>query len=159
MQDIGESSLFPRQAAGYARGKLLMYDPDVVDLSIAYDRHAPELEHAVTLYFYPRRRDGEAEFTSAKGALTRVHAGARLVSERAFELAKNGQPHRGLLATFEFEDDFAGRRQPVSSQLLVVELPRRMFKARTTAPAAQAQAAEAGLLALLEQVAWDNDPD
>lgn len=159
MADVGESPLFPKQAADYTRGKMLMYEPTVVNLSIAYDRFDSELQNAVTLYFYPRRQECLAEFESAKRGLTRAHPGASLVSEKSVELEKGGKTHRGLMATFEYQDVLAFVRQTVSSQLLVVELPRRFFKVRSTAPQRQGALAEAEMLELLEQVAWDNDPD
>ena len=62
--------------------------------------------------------------------------------------------YQARVATFTFEADFAYRRQTAFSELVLVELPTRYFKARNTAPAAQAAVAESSVLALLEKVNW-----
>jgi hypothetical protein len=154
---LGDPSLFPLHAAGYAKGEVITYDPGSGNCSVAYDRFDSELQNAVTLYSCPLLRDAATELASVERAVMQAHPGARLVSEKELELIKRATPHRALVATFEFEDEFLGERQVVSSQVVVIARPRRFVKVRSTAPVAQGARAEESMLRLLEVLGWDED--
>ena len=114
-----------------------------------------ELQDAVTLYFYPRMNDAAAQVAQEEAQVLQSHPGARVLDRRDLPLQRNGATYTARLATFEFEEVFAGRLQRVSSQLLVAFRALGTFKARSTAPFAQAVQAQASFLRLLEGVAWD----
>ncbi|HEX7688538.1 MAG TPA: hypothetical protein VF453_12570 [Burkholderiaceae bacterium] len=155
VEDFGRWDRFPVEVAGYRRGAVVRYAPGLVDYSIAYERMDAELQDAVTLYFYPRMNDAAAQVAQEEAQVLQSHPGARVLDRRDLPLQRNGATYTARLATFEFEEVFAGRLQRVSSQLLVAFRALGTFKARSTAPFAQAVQAQASFLRLLEGVAWD----
>lgn len=149
-----ESGRFPLQVGSYRRGKIAVYHPVVANYSIEYDRYDNVLQHAVTLYYYPRSSRMEEQFTGEKMTVLRGHPGATLTAERRLLMWKDGYSFQAFIATFEFDAMFAGRDQRLSSQLILVALPDQSFKVRSSAPVAQASAAESGTLELLEAIDW-----
>lgn len=154
-----DSQFFPLRAAGYTRGRILVYEPMSRNCSVAYDRDDAELRSSVTLYLLPRERTADAEYAASKASILQLHAGAEIASEKHIELEKHGRSYPALAATFAFSDSLNGTGQPVSSDLVVIELPNRLVKVRTTAPREQRARADEALLALLEQLGWDHDPN
>jgi hypothetical protein len=155
VEDFGRWDRFPAEAAGYRRGAVVRYAPGLVDYSIAYDRDDAEVQDAVTLYFYPRMNDAAAQVAREEAQVLQSHPGARVLDRRDVPLQRNGATYTARLVTFEYEQVFAGRLQRVSSQLLVAFRALGTFKARSTAPSAQAAQAQAAFLRLLDEVAWD----
>ncbi|MGN6528077.1 MAG: hypothetical protein ACTHL8_16945 [Burkholderiaceae bacterium] len=153
--DFGRWDRFPAEVAGYRRGAVVRYAPGLVDYSIAYDRMDAQVQDAVTLYFYPRMNDAAAQVAQEEAQVLQSHPGARVLDRRDLPLQRNGATYTARLVTFEFEEVFAGRLQRVSSQLLVAFRALGTFKARSTAPFAQAVQAQASFLRLLDGVAWD----
>ncbi len=151
---VGDSQNFPLRAAEYQRGKMLMYQPGMRNYSIAYDRFDATLQNAVTLYFYPLARPIAEQFNAEKQEILRAHPGGMLLAERQTSVQKNGLSFQAFIATFEFEDIFARQQQKVFSELVLVALPDRFFKVRSSAPIAKASPAEASMFELLEKINW-----
>ncbi len=152
--DFGEFERFPAEVAGYHRGNATAYAPNLVNYSIAYDQYNGELHNTVTLYFYPKADNTAQHQQEAESAVFQANAESKLVSRRSMTVPYNGQSFAATLTTFEYERQFAGKKQRVSSQLLMVFLPTKTFKVRSTAPLDQAARAEAAMLHLLEGLAW-----
>ena len=150
--DFGQYERFPAAVAGYRRGVVTAYAPALLDYSVAYDRYDEQLQNAITLYFYPRLPGNQLE--AEQSEVTRVHRGAMVRSNKEVTLQGRGGVYNASLISFEYEDTFAGRQQHVSSQLLLVLLPTRSFKVRSTAPVGQAEVAEGAMLKVVEGVAW-----
>jgi len=151
---MGELASYPIHVAGYTRGKMLMYDAVRIDCSIAYERSDSDLQQAITLYLYPRSTDETAQFAAEKELVLGVHPAGKHVSDERMELLKDGQAYPAHVATFEFEDTMNGRMQALSSQLVLITLPTRWVKVRSTAPLAQSEIAERGMLDLLDKLQW-----
>jgi len=151
---VGDSENFPVEVADYQRGKMFMYEPGLTNYSIAYDRYDAKLQNAVTLYFYPLAGSLAGQFNAEKQTILRAHPGAVLRSERQMSITKNGVLFQASIATFEFDQVFARQQQTVFSELVLVSLPDRFFKVRSTAPIGQASSAEASMFTLLEKVNW-----
>lgn len=151
---IGETERFPLQLGPYRRGKILIYAPGMTNFSVAYDRFDAELQNAVTLYFYPRARRMDEQFAAEKLAVLRAHPGAVLLGEKRTLVWKKGYSFEAFIASFEFDGEFALREQRMSSQLVLVALPDRSFKVRSSAPVAQTALAESSVYELLEKIDW-----
>jgi hypothetical protein len=151
---VGDTPNFPLQVGPYRRGKMIMYQPGMKDHSIAYDRYDSTLQNAVTLYFYPLARPAAEQFGAEKQEVLHAHLGSVVLGEREISLQKNGTSFPALVATFRFDEFFAGRQQTVFSELVLVALPNHFFKVRSSAPFDQGVVAEASMLELLEKVNW-----
>lgn len=149
-----ETGRFPLQLGPYRRGKIVLYEPGMTNYSIAYDRFDADLQNAVTLYFYPRARRMDEQFSAEKLAVLRAHPGAVLLGERRALVWNKGYSFEAFIASFEFDGELARREQRISSLLVLVALPDRSFKVRSSAPAAQAASAEASMFDLLEKMDW-----
>ncbi len=90
--------------------------------------------------------------------LRRCMGGARLSASArrgSRQTQARDRPYATRVATFRYDEVFAGREQTVFSELLLIELPRRrLLKVRSTAPLAQAAVAEGSLLDLMERLDW-----
>ncbi len=115
--DFAQWDKFPAECAGYKRGRIIAYAPAMADFSIAYDRRDADLQNAVTLYFYPRMKDSQAQLRAEEDEVMRVHRGGRVVDRRSISIDHQGTGTDATLITFEFTDVFAGRLQAVASQL------------------------------------------
>ena len=158
--DFGRFDSFPASVAGYARGDVMAYAPHLADFSIAYDSRSFSLQNAVTLFFYPHRHDDPAaQLADEEQQVLRAHEGARVVGRRDVTLSHGAASREATLVSFEFDGDFAGSRQPLASQLLLVFRGRNVFMVRSTAPQSQGALAERAMLELVQRVDWESVPD
>lgn len=149
-----DSRRFPPQVGAYRRGRVIEYQSRMESYSIEYDRYDEDLQHVVTLHFYPRERRLEEQFGREKLGVLRAHPGTSLVAEEQTLIWKDGHSFAARIATFEWDGAFADREQRISSQLFLIELPDRSFKVRGSGPAAQARAAGVAVRELLGRVDW-----
>ena len=153
-----DGSAYPVEVAGYRRG--LVYGMNLsnrggpLDASVAYDRTEADLDNTVTLFI--RRQPGSIKslLPHEKALVRQMHNGTALVSEKELSVSKNGRNYPAVVASFEYTDLFAGQRQALFSQLILVQVKDRVLKVRSTAPAAQAAAAQRYTMRLLDKVNW-----
>lgn len=145
---------FPSRVAGYARDRVLAYTPDMKDYSVAYNIYDQNLKNAVTLYFYPGVGDIEKQFEHEKHQIVTPRPGIVAIGESTATLVKNGVIYTARVAKHRYRDVSAQQRQEVHSEPILVSLPARYFKIRSTALPAQAPVAEAKVRELLEIVDW-----
>ena len=150
----GAPSDFPLQVGGYIRGKALSYAPGDQNVSVAYNHDDPVLQNAITLYFYPSPVSATELYEAEKQLVLNRHRNGALVQESVLALEKNGVSYTARNAVFSYREDFAGRRQDLFSQLILVELPDRFFKVRSSAPVDQAALAENSTIFLVNSVNW-----
>ena len=131
---------------------MYLYRPGMTDHSVGYNNFGIALQSAVTLYFYPLDLPFEEQYVMEKAGILRAHGGATIDEEQQTSLQTNGIKYNARLATFTYEENFGGTQQKVFSELMLVQLPTRYFKVRSTAPASQAAEAKLRTLALLENV-------
>ena len=131
-----------------------MYEPGMEHHSIAYTRVDSALQNAVTIYFYPKGIEFEKQFEFEKQQIVSAHLNSKFLTEREDSFEKNGASFRGRVATFSYDENFAGKRQTVYSQVILIDLPLRFVKLRSTAPLGQDKLADVSVLGLMEVVNW-----
>jgi hypothetical protein len=151
-----ELDAFPATAAGYVRGKMVKYEPGMKNYSVGYNLVEPAVQNMVTLYFYEAQSPLAEQFEIEKRYIVANHPGTTLVAESPVTLVKSGVAYQGRTATYNFSEVLFLRNQPVFSQVVLIKLPDRYFKIRTTAPRDQAALAEAKTRELLEAIDWAN---
>jgi hypothetical protein len=129
---------FPDAVGDFVRAGFTRYDIAGLDVGAGYELTAPEgaLAAAVSIHPLPAAAC-EAAFERGKREVAADHPGAKLTEETAARLEKGGASHAGRKAAFTFNDLFAGRRQPLRSELYVF-CPvgeRWIIKYRFTGPA------------------------
>lgn len=153
--DFGQLERYPAEAAGFHRGRVVEYVPPMSDFSVSYNLYDERLQVAATLYFYAAGRDGPSLFAAEVAGVQQARPGVRVVSQEARTLlARDGATHTAQVAIFAFEDNFAGQRRPLWSQLVLVMRGDRAFKARVTAPAEQGAEVDTRVMRLLGAVGW-----
>jgi len=152
--DFAQWDRFPAECASYRRGGVTAYAPALADYSVAYDRYDAALQNAVTLYFYPRMKDPAAQLRAEEAEVTNAHRDGHVVGRRSLVLEREGASYEATLVTFEYGGLFAGKQQPLNSQLWVVFLKSGTFKVRSTAPIDEAALSETSVQQLLQCVKW-----
>ena len=159
VSDFGHFDSFPAVVDDYARISVHAFAPDMSDFSIGYNSSGAGVISAVTLYFYPRRLDRAAQARDEERQVLQAHPGGRVVGRRSVTLTHGTQAREATLVTYAFDGDFAGIRQSLASQQLLVFRDKGIFMVRSTAPQAQGEAAERAMLALVQRVDWESVPD
>ncbi len=157
--DFGQFDSFPAVVDDYTRVSVHAFAPDMSDFSIGYNARGPALASTVTLYFYPRRLDKTAQARDEERQVLQAHPGGRVVDRRTITLTHGTQSHEATLVTYAFDGDFDRVPQPLASQQLLVFRDKGIFMVRSTAPQAQAAAAERAMLALVRRVDWESVAD
>jgi hypothetical protein len=149
-----DGSAYQVEVAGYRRGLVYGMNRGPLDASVAYDRTEADLDNTVTLFI--RRQPGSIKslLPHEKALVRQMHNGTALLSEKEISVSKNGRNYPAVVASFEYTDLFAGQRQALFSQLILVQVKDRVLKVRSTAPAAQAVAAQRNTMRLLDRVNW-----
>jgi hypothetical protein len=156
---FGHYDSFPAVVDDYARAEVHAFAPDMSDFSIGYNSVSLAAANAVTLYFYPRRLDKMAQARDEERQVLQAHPGGRVVDRRSVTLTHGAHSHEATLVTYAFDGDFAGSRQPLVSQQVLVFRDKGIFMVRSTAPKAQGEAAEQAMLALVQHVDRESVPD
>jgi hypothetical protein len=154
--DFGRFDSFPATVGPYARGEVTAFAPAMADFAIGYNSAGASLDNAVTLYFYPHGHDTAVDqLRDEQQQVLSAHPGARVVGQRQVTLGGR----EATLVSFAYDGDFAGRDQPLASQLLLVFRDHAIFMVRSTAPRSQGAHAEEAMLDLVRHLAWDSVPD
>jgi len=149
----GSELTFPASVGEFRRTSVHSYDSKALDVSAGYDLVAASRAIAATVYVYPATRiisilspadvvaltralAANQEFETRKQEILRSHPGARLIAERNVPPPLDSIPLLGRMATFEFEDVFAGQRQDLHSDLYLFSYvgEKWMVKYRFTYP-------------------------
>jgi hypothetical protein len=130
----GSNLTLPASYGEFRRTSLRRYDTKALDVSAGYDLVVATDQIAATVYVYPapsitsilsppevialaRSLAANQEFQDRKQEIIRAHPSARLLSERDVPPPLDSIPLMGRVATFEFEDVFAGQSQELRSDL------------------------------------------
>ena len=125
---------FPHSVGDFQRSKVLRYDTENLDMSAGYDLITVMGSVAATIYVYPapslisigsppnvvaaaRDRLAQNEFEARKREVMHFRPGALLIEEREVSLQQGNATYLGKMATFEYEEVFAGQRQLLRSHL------------------------------------------
>lgn len=174
---VGDTPDYPLQAAGFTREKILSYraddslpgdNPDLSDVSIAYDLLTPGAQIASTIYVthaptvYPgllEQNDPlKALFEGNKSTIVQHRPGAELLGEVKETLTRNGRKYTALVATYRFNGVFMRKQQTVYSVLMVWRHEDNFIKLRSTTPYSQRKPSRQNNLNLLNAVNWTAPP-
>jgi len=125
--------VFPAELAGFQRVTVARVSQTQPDAAVSYNLTGEAGPMAATLYLSrapilptvglspdavagARARACRAEFETAKRDISALHA-TRLLEERTVSLRKNARLRRGRLAVLAYPANFAGRRQPLRTDL------------------------------------------
>lgn len=143
--------LFPKHVLDFTRGQFHTYDPEGLDVSMGYDLVNPTNLIAITVYVYPgpklisiyspadviettRRKLTDIHFQKVKAQVLDYHPETSLVLEQEITMQFQGQSLYGYSATFQSEEYFAHRVQPIISLAEVFAFDKWIIKFRITHP-------------------------
>lgn len=164
---------FPLAVGDFRRSLVQRYDQDGLDLSAGYDLYLrQEKKIAVTVYVYPapplvsigsppgtvasaRTFLAKSEFEARKREVLQSRPGARLIEDTEISVPIGGTLRVGRMATFEYEDQFAGQRQSLRSHLCMLNFVGGTWaiKYRITYPASLEATRE--IDTILQGVPWN----
>lgn len=163
---------FPLAVGDFRRILVERYDQDGLDLSAGYDLYLRQQKIAATVYVYPapplvsigsppgtvastRAFLAKSEFEARKREVLQPRPGARLIEDTEISVPIGGTVRVGRMATFEYEDQFAGRRQSLRSHLCMFNYVGGTWalKYRITYPASLEATHE--IDTLLQGVPWN----
>lgn len=163
---------FPLAVGDFRRSLIQRYDQDGLDLSAGYDLYLRQQKIAATVYVYPspslvsigsppgtvvsaRTFLAKREFEARIREVLQPRPGARLIEDTEISVPIGGTVRVGRMATFEYEDQFAGRRQPLRSHLCMFNFVGGTWalKYRITYPASLEATRE--IDTLLQGVPWN----
>lgn len=125
---------FPIAVGEFQRGVLQRYDQDGLDLSVGYNLYDSRRQIITTDYVYPapplvsigsppetvtsaRAFLAHNEFEARKCEIMQPRPGARLIEDTEISIPNGGNVRIGRMATFEYNEQFAGRQQSLRSHL------------------------------------------
>lgn len=131
---VASGMTFPLSVGDFHRSKVIRYDTEILDMSAGYDLVTVTGSVAATVYVYPapslisigsppnvvaaaRDRLAQNEFAARKREVMQYRPGAILIQEKEVSLQQNNAANVGKMATFEYEEVFAGQRQLLRSHL------------------------------------------
>ncbi|MAA75336.1 MAG: hypothetical protein CMN28_11600 [Salinisphaeraceae bacterium] len=150
---VAERSVFPVEAAGFTRERVLIYGPNHRNYSVTYHR-SDGFAQTVVFFVYETGAAPATQFRAERAGMEQAHADASLLAESRGPVERGGQRYAGYTADFEYEDIFDRRVQPVHARLRLLAGPGGFLKMRSTAPVAQRESAMAGARQLLATVDW-----
>lgn len=124
----------PPSVGPFRRVSILRYDVQGSDVSAGYNLPDPLHPATATVYVYPAPRVTaigsppevvaqartammQREFDARVEEILRSHAASKLIEVKSVTLVQAGRTYPGVMATFEYEEVFASRRQLLSSRL------------------------------------------
>jgi hypothetical protein len=155
---MGESPGFPSQAAGFSRGDTVAYEPGMDDISVGYNLFTPSAQQAVTFYFYPKTSLLQKQIESEKKMVERFQEEAVVLSQSQQMMSRDKLTFQAYTVNYRVKGIILNRKQPLFSQLILIELPERYVKVRSTCPIEQADAANGRLRELMGQIDWTKKP-
>lgn len=163
---------FPLAVGDFRRSLVQRYDQDGLDLSAGYDLYLTQQKIAVTVYVYPapplvsigsppgtvasaRTFLAKSEFEARKREVLQSRSGARLTEDTEISVPIGGTFRVGRMATFEYQDQFAGQRQSPRSHLCMFNFVGGTWalKYRITYPASLEATRE--IDTILQGVPWN----
>ncbi|AJQ94776.1 hypothetical protein [Gynuella sunshinyii] len=142
-------SSFPEEFEGFTRVSTTRYDEQETEISVGYNHK--DLPIALTLYVYPepkvfsfgspqnvidltRQTLFENEFKKSLRSIILSHENSKLLVSENYTLQQNGHIENGLHAELNYEENFAGKYQLLSSHFYLFHIGKWLFKYRVTYP-------------------------
>ena len=125
---------FPIAVGDFQRAQIQRYDQEGLDISAGYNLFDSSRQIIVTVYVYPapslvsigsppetvasaQSFLAKNEFEARKREITQPRPGARHIEDTEISIPIGGTVHVGRMATFEYEEKFAGKQQTLKSHL------------------------------------------
>ena len=166
----------PLAVGDYRRTEVIRYDQQSLDVSAGYDLHEGQRKIAATVYVYPapslfsigsltntvasaRAILTKREFEARKQEILHAHPGGKLTEDTEISIPIGGATRVGRIATFEYEQNFAGQYQMVRSHLCMFDFVggKWTLKYRITYPKNSETTSE--IDAFLQGVPWNVPQD
>lgn len=163
---------FPLAVGDFRRSLVQRYDQEGLDVSAGYDLYASRYKIAATIYVYPapslisigsppgtvaaaRAMLTKREFEGRKQEIMLSHPDGQLIEDSEISISLGVRLRVGRIATFEYQQDFAGQRQPVRSHLAMFNFVggKWALKYRITYPKSLGATRE--IDAILQGVPWN----
>lgn len=164
MSNVGEVPGLPNTIGRFERGRVIAYQPGQRNFSVGYDLREPGQEAVSTVYFYTMdgvvpefQRTLAGQFADASASLKQAHSGASLLEQSRDTVTQGGVAIEGLSATYRFEDQFAGRRQMLASEVHVFQIGDHFVKFRCSYPWEQRERVAPQIAELIRRLDW-SDP-
>lgn len=167
---------FPLAVGEYRRVGIQRYDKEGLDISASYNLEDGRRQIVATVYVYPtlllasiesppetrasaRSHLSKQEFELRKREVLQSRPGARLIEDTEIMVPLGGTIRTGRMATFEYDEKFAGKHQALRSHLCVFNFVggKWALKYRITYPKNQESTREIGTL--MEGVPWNVPQD
>jgi hypothetical protein len=147
---------FPLTVGNFAREAVKQYDQSGLNVSVGYNLGQ---QAAVTVYVYPvqekpPRNDLKEHYKFCKEEVLRAHQGGLIVAEGPTDLKPGGQEQGGFQAAFTYTARFAGREQPVRSELYLYRHGRWFIKYRATYAVGDQPKAEPAVKEFIDAWKW-----
>lgn len=125
---------FPIAVGDFQRGTVQRYDQEGLDVSVGYNLFDSRRQIIATVFVYPapslvsigsptetvasaRTFLAKNEFETRKREILQPRPGAQLIEDTEISIPIDGTVRIGRIATFEYEEKFSGRQQPLRSHL------------------------------------------
>ncbi len=161
IKGIGDSPNYPLQVGPFRRENIIVYAPDLKDISIGYALYEPNRQAASAIYLYPLdapdRIDQETtlrHYAELKASIERIHPGARILEESQARVRQEEKTIEGLRAVFGYQEILFGRKQNLASELYLFRQNDRFVRFRHTYPLDQRGAVKDDLRLLMETLKW-----
>jgi hypothetical protein len=142
--------VFPERVGPYRRTDIIQYDTAGKDVSAGY---VSDLPIAITVYVYPTMGlTMAAEIDKRRNEVLAGHTGGKTTGQRAVQVTP--QSVEAHLSTFTYSDNFAGRRQELSSQLVLALRGSWFVAYRITYPESDADIASEDATMFLKTFPW-----
>lgn len=125
---------FPIAIGEFHRGSIQHYDQDGLDVGVSYNLLDDRRQIIATVYVYPapplvsigsppetvasaRAYLSNQEFEARKREALQPRPGARLIEDTEISIPVGGTVRTGRMATFEYDENFLGKKQSLRSHL------------------------------------------
>jgi hypothetical protein len=126
---------FPVAVGTFQRVSAYRYDEEGRNVSVTFNDQG--LKIVMTAYVYPHTGATlDAHFKQVTADVTRAHPGARVRSAGEWKLKQGERGFARRLAEFRFVNEFAGKRQELTSRAYLLRAGEHFIKFRVTHPAA-----------------------
>jgi len=127
---------FPIAVGEFHRTGIQQYDQDGLDVSVGYNLSDDRRQIIATIYVYPapphisigsspetvasvRAYLSKQEFEARKREALQPRPGARLIEDTDITIPVGGTIRTGRMATFEYDENFLGKKQSLRSHLCI----------------------------------------
>ena len=145
---------FPNKIGEFKRIMARQYDVAGRGVSVGYNIERPQM--VASIYVYPSNgRLLETEFVVRENEIVAQHEGTKLIDRGTALITPKKMP--GLVANYEYTDNFAGRVQSLRSRLVVAQRGEWNIEYRFTYPASEGASGASMVDFLQKSFVWPEE--